>query len=116
MSDSSIALKPVIDEPSKPMPSSSAPSSSSGVIAKLFRCPSRSVNQRSIDSTPSVLHFATHLLPGLLARRRPVLRFDLLRHPSPPRSVCSNNGKAPSADTNTAPEAASPTDTASIAK
>ena len=28
MSDSSIALKPVIDEPSKPMPSSSAPSSS----------------------------------------------------------------------------------------
>jgi hypothetical protein len=59
MSDSSIALKPVIDEPSKPMPSSSAPSSSSGVIAKLFRCPSRSLNQRSIDSMPSVLHFAT---------------------------------------------------------
>ncbi len=55
MSDSSIALKPVIDEPSKPIPSSSAPSSSSGVIAKLFRCPSRSVNQRSIDSIPSVL-------------------------------------------------------------
>ncbi len=58
MSDSSIALNPVIDEPSKPIPSSSAPSSSSGVIAKLFRCPSRSVNQRSIDSIPSVLHFA----------------------------------------------------------
>ena len=46
MSDSSIALKPVIDEPSKPIPSSSAPSSSLGVIAKLFRCPSRSVNQQ----------------------------------------------------------------------
>ena len=59
MSDSSIALKPVIDEPSKPIPSSSAPSSSSGVIAKLFRCPSRSLNQRSIDSMPSVLHFAS---------------------------------------------------------
>ena len=37
MSDSSIALKPVIDEPSKPIPSLSASSSSLGVIAKLFR-------------------------------------------------------------------------------
>ena len=52
MSDSSIALKPVIDEPSKPIPSSSAPSSSLRVIAKLFRCPSRSVNQRSTSSMP----------------------------------------------------------------
>ena len=58
ISDSSIALKPVIDEPSKPIPSSSAPASSPGVIAKLFRCPSRSLNQRSIDSTPSALHAA----------------------------------------------------------
>ena len=47
MSDSSIALKPVTDEPSKPIPSSSAPSTSSSVIAKLFRCPSMSVNQSS---------------------------------------------------------------------
>jgi hypothetical protein len=53
MSDSSIALKPEIDEPSKPMPSSSASSISLGVIAKLFRCPSMSVNQRSANSTPS---------------------------------------------------------------
>jgi hypothetical protein len=53
MSDSSIALKPVIDEPSKPIPSSSAPSSSLGVTAKLFRCPSRSVNQSSANFTPS---------------------------------------------------------------
>ena len=52
MSDSSIALKPVIDEPSKPIPSSSAASSSLGVIAKLFRCPSRSVNQKSTYATP----------------------------------------------------------------
>ncbi len=52
MSDSSIALKPVIDEPSKPIPSSSAPSSSLRVIEKLFRCPSRSVNQRSTSSMP----------------------------------------------------------------
>src|SRR3954465_980610 len=52
MSDSSIALKPVIDEPSKPMPSSSAPSSSLVVIEKLFRCPSRSVNQSRTSSIP----------------------------------------------------------------
>ena len=110
MSDSSIALKPVIDEPSKPMPSSSAPSSSSGVIAKLFRCPSRSVNQRSIDSMPSVLHFASTACPGLLARRRPVLRLDLFRHLSPPE-----NEKAPSAVTS-APEASSPSDSRSIAQ
>ena len=50
MSDSSIALKPVIDEPSKPIPSSSAPSTSLRVIEKLLRCPSRSVNHRSTSS------------------------------------------------------------------
>src|SRR5215475_16201962 len=53
MSDSSIALNPVIEEPSKPMPSSSAPSSSDGVIAKLLRWPSMSVNQKRTYSTPS---------------------------------------------------------------
>src|SRR4051812_18445748 len=53
MSDSSIALKPVIDEPSKPMPSSSASPISLGVTAKLFRCPSMSVNQRRMNSIPS---------------------------------------------------------------
>ena len=37
MSDSSIALKPVIDEPSKPIPSSSAPSISEGVTANDLR-------------------------------------------------------------------------------
>src|SRR2546427_3504072 len=62
MSDSSIALKPVIDEPSKPMPSSSAPSSSLVVIAKLFRWPSRSVNQSSTSSMPrSSTSFSTLL-------------------------------------------------------
>src|SRR3954454_19699842 len=53
MSDSSIALKPVIDEPSKPMPSSRAPFSWDGVIAKLFRWPSMWVNQKRTYSTPS---------------------------------------------------------------
>jgi hypothetical protein len=37
MSDSSIRLNPVIDEPSKPMPSSSASSISAGVIANDLR-------------------------------------------------------------------------------
>ena len=53
MSDSSIALKPVIDEPSKPIPSSSASSISCGVMAKLLQWPSRSVNQKRTCSTPS---------------------------------------------------------------
>src|SRR5215207_408358 len=53
MSDSSIALNPVIDEPSKPMPSSSASSISDGVMAKLLRWPSRSVIQNRTYSTPS---------------------------------------------------------------
>src|SRR4029079_4216805 len=53
MSDSSIALNPVIDDPSNPIPSSRAPASSDGVIAKLFRCPSMSVNQKRAYSTPS---------------------------------------------------------------
>jgi hypothetical protein len=50
MSDSSIELKPVIDEPSKPIPSSSAPSSSSTVTAKLFSWPTMSVNQSRTKS------------------------------------------------------------------
>ncbi len=46
MSDSSMALKPVIDEPSKPMPPSNASSSSSLPTEKLFSCPRMSVNQK----------------------------------------------------------------------
>ena len=71
MSDSSIALKPVIDEPSKPIPSSSAPSISLGVTAKLFRWPSMSVNQSSTNSTPSSsIRFSTSLrAPGSLVAR-----------------------------------------------
>ncbi len=60
MSDSSIALKPVIDEPSKPIPSFSASCISDGVIAKDFRCPSRSVNQKRTCSTlSSLIRFST---------------------------------------------------------
>ena len=45
MSDSSIALKPVIDEPSKPIPPSNASSSSSELIENDFSWPRMSVNQ-----------------------------------------------------------------------
>ena len=60
MSDSSIALKPVIDEPSKPIPSFSASCISAGVIANDFRWPSRSVNQKRTCSMPSsLIRFST---------------------------------------------------------
>ena len=51
MSDSSIRLKPVIDEPSKPMPSSSAPASSSRPTANDLSWPKMSVNQNRMNST-----------------------------------------------------------------
>src|SRR5271166_2815678 len=46
MSDSSIALKPVIEDPSKPMPASNASSSSAALIEKDFSWPRMSVNQK----------------------------------------------------------------------
>src|SRR5688500_4002227 len=45
MSDSSMALKPVMEEPSKPIPPSNASSSSWALIEKLFSWPRMSVNQ-----------------------------------------------------------------------
>ena len=51
MSDSSIGLKPVIDEPSKPIPPSKASSSSAALMEKLFSCPSTSVNQSRMNRT-----------------------------------------------------------------
>ena len=51
MSDSSIGLNPVIEEPSKPMPPSKASSSSAALIEKLFSWPSRSVNQSRTKRT-----------------------------------------------------------------
>ena len=51
MSDSSMRAKPSMDEPSKPMPSSRAFSSSSTVMAKLLRAPTMSVNQSRMNLT-----------------------------------------------------------------
>ena len=52
MSDSWIRLKPSIDEPSKPMPSANAPSSSCEVIVNDFRNPSTSVNHSRTNRIP----------------------------------------------------------------
>ena len=52
MSDSWMRLKPSIEEPSKPIPSANAPSSSWLVIVKDFRNPSTSVNQRRTNRIP----------------------------------------------------------------
>ena len=52
MSDSWMRLKPSIDEPSKPIPSRNAPSSSCDVIVNDFRNPSTSVNQRRTNRMP----------------------------------------------------------------
>jgi hypothetical protein len=51
MSDSSMRANPSMEEPSKPMPSSKAFSSSSTVMAKDFSAPTMSVNQRRMNFT-----------------------------------------------------------------
>src|SRR4051794_1397295 len=52
MSDSSMALKPVIEEPSKPLPPSKASASSSALIEKDFSWPRTSVNQSRMNRMP----------------------------------------------------------------
>ena len=52
MSDSSIALKPVIEDPSKPIPPSKASSSCSEWIENDFSWPRMSVNQRRMKRMP----------------------------------------------------------------
>src|SRR5215216_3255923 len=52
MSDSSIALKPVIEEPSKPIPPSNASSRSCELIENDFSWPRMSVNHRRMKRTP----------------------------------------------------------------
>ena len=74
MSDSSIGLKPVIEEPSKPMPPSKASSSSEELIEKLFSWPRTSVNQSRMKRTSRSLTISAtsaalvgcSAIPGLL--------------------------------------------------
>src|SRR3712207_590738 len=56
MSDSLIAWKPRIDEPSNPMPSSNDPSSTSLMLFELCcQVPNRSMNRKSTIWTPACL-------------------------------------------------------------
>ncbi len=52
MSDSSIALKPVIEDPSNPIPPSKASSSSAALMENDFSCPRMSVNHRRMKRMP----------------------------------------------------------------
>ena len=65
MSDSSIGLKPVIEDPSKPIPPSKASSSSEALTEKLFSCPSTSVNQSRTKRTSCSLTQLDDILGGL---------------------------------------------------
>ena len=100
MSDSSMALKPVIEEPSNPIPPSRASPSSSLVMAKLLSWPRMSVNQSRMNLTSRSSTAATtsslvipHLriwvrvpprLPERGRARHP--RGEGLAGPSPPRA------------------------------
>jgi hypothetical protein len=66
MSDSWIRLKPSIDEPSNPIPSVKAPSSSWDVIVNDFRKPRTSVNQSRTNRIPrSSMVFRTYSASAL---------------------------------------------------
>src|SRR5687768_9454360 len=85
MSDSSIRLKPVIDEPSKPMPSSSAPGSSSRPTANDLSWPKMSVNQSRMNSTLCSSTCASTspapvVFSGAIAIERDLLAFVGLQH------------------------------------
>src|SRR5947209_7910333 len=80
MSDSSIALKPVIDDPSKPIPPSKASSSSDAFIENALSCPRMSVNHIRMKRISRSLTSArtSSLLRGVLMARE---RYFLLRPP-----------------------------------
>ena len=64
---SSMRAKPSIEEPSKPIPSSRAPSNSSAVMAKFFNIPRISVNHSRMNLISCSLAFlSTYSLPSSL--------------------------------------------------
>ncbi len=73
MSDSSMALKPVIEEPSKPIPPAMASSSSSTPTENDFSWPRTSVNQRRMKrmSRSAQIAFTSSVLAGASAMGRP---------------------------------------------
>ena len=64
MSDSSIALKPVIEEPSKPIPPSNASSSSAALIENDFSWPRMSVNQKRMKRMSRSSHERLDVVGG----------------------------------------------------
>ncbi len=81
MSDSWMRLKPSMEEPSKPMPSLNAPSSSCGVIAKDFRNPRTSVNHSRMNLIPRSSTVRRTYSASLVS----VIRIDLLAPERNPR-------------------------------
>ena len=79
MSDSSIALKPVIDEPSKPMPSSSAPSDLADRDREALQMPLEIGEPEKHVVDARLLDRREHPLAGRRVRRRSILALDL-RH------------------------------------
>ena len=73
MSDSSMGLKPVIEEPSKPIPPSNASSSSDELIEKLLSWPRTSVNQRRMKRTScsETIFFTSAAVLGVSATQEP---------------------------------------------
>ncbi len=84
MSDSSIALKPVIDEPSKPIPDSNASSSSSTLIENDFSWPRMSVNQKRMKR---ISRSATIALTSSAVFGESGIQRDLTDGPGPPVST-----------------------------
>ena len=84
MSDSWMRLKPSIEEPSKPMPSANAPSSSCDVIVNDFRNPRTSVNHRRMNLIP---RSSTVLRTYSASFDSPVIAWDLRFGPGPTRVV-----------------------------
>ena len=76
MSDSSIALKPVIDEPSKPIPSSSAASISLRSDREALQVPLEVGEPEEHVRDLLLLDLLQHLLARLRVGRRPVLALD----------------------------------------
>jgi hypothetical protein len=104
MSDSSIGLKPVIEEPSNPIPPSNASASSVALIENAFNCPRMSVNHRRMNlisrsETSSITSWAVRvaLASGMVIRcwQRQRGRGTLLADARRPQPTYLTAGRAP---------------------
>src|SRR5581483_5263001 len=107
MSDSSIGLKPVIEDPSKPIPPANASLSSEELIENALSCPRMSVNQRRMkrmfrSATIAVTSSVVSLVMRAFAPRLAVAGGEVnaragldLGHPLPGRVRSPVAGPAP---------------------